>query len=139
MRVLGLDFGEKRIGVAISDPLSITAQPLPYISYNPKFLEELKLIMSDYDIGLIVVGLPLSREGKDTQTTVKVRQFGAKLEQHLGKDIVFQDERYSTKAVERVLIEADVSRKKRKEVIDSQAAVFILQGYMDKQKHSSKS
>ena len=131
MRILGLDVGDVRIGVGISDPLKITAQPLTTIPNTDAGRAELKKIVDDYDVVEIVVGYPTNRFGKKTKQTEVVELFAKRLEEDLSCKITYWDERYSTKAVERVLIEADVSRKNRKKVIDQQAAVFFLQGYLD--------
>jgi putative Holliday junction resolvase len=94
-------------------------------------------MVKEYDCGTIVMGLPLSMSGEDSEQTQKVREFRTMLENKMrstgmkGIEIVWQDERLTTVQAERVLIEADVSRRKRKQVIDKQAAVIILQGYLD--------
>lgn len=132
MRRLGLDVGRARVGVAISDPLGMTAQPLGQVLAGQKDLADLKALIADYDIDQVVVGKPLNRFGEPTEQTKWIENWVENLEQQLNCTVVYWDERYSTKAVESVLIQADVSRKKRKTVIDQQAAVFILQGYMDR-------
>lgn len=132
MRRLGLDVGRARVGVAISDPLGMTAQPLGQVLAGQKDLADLKALIADYDIDQVVVGKPLNRFGEPTEQTKWIENWVENLEQQLNCAVVYWDERYSTKAVESVLIQADVSRKKRKTVIDQQAAVFILQGYMDR-------
>ena len=132
MRRLGLDVGRARVGVAISDPLGMTAQPLGQVPAGQKDLADLKALIADYDIDKVVVGKPLNRFGEPTEQTKWIENWVENLEQQLNCTVVYWDERHSTKAVESVLIQADVSRKKRKTVIDQQAAVFILQGYMDR-------
>ena len=131
-RYLGIDYGEKRLGIAISDPLGITAQPQPYILNSATMFNDLKCLCDDYDIVAIVLGLPLNRFGEDTDKSKEIRSFSEKLADALNLPVTLQDERYSTKAVTRTLLEADVSRKKRKEVVDSMAASFILQSFLDK-------
>ena len=130
-RVLGLDYGEKRIGVAVSDPLHITAQALAFIPNDEKAMDALSALVFEYEVDKLVIGLPKNREGEDSKTAAYVRQFAKDIGAKLGLPIEFWDERYSTQAVERHLIGADVSRKKRKQSVDSLAAQFILQGYMD--------
>jgi len=139
MRKIGLDVGDKTVGVAVSDPLGITAQGITTIERvgirkdTGKVLDMVK----EYECDTIVMGLPLSMSGEDSQQTGKVREFRTMLENKMrstavkGVEIVWQDERLTTVQAERVLVDADVSRKKRKEVIDKQAAVLILQAYLD--------
>jgi len=138
MRILGLDIGDKTVGVAVSDPLLISAQGITTIERvgirkdTGKVLEYAK----EYNVDLVVAGLPLMLNGTDSPQTEKVREFVAMLENKLRSNgmkcpIVFQDERFTTKIAESVLIAADVSRSKRKQVIDKQAAVIILQSYLD--------
>jgi putative Holliday junction resolvase len=129
-RVLCIDYGEKRVGIAVSDPLGLTAQAQPYIQNTKTLVASLKALVEEFQAGTVVVGLPLNRHGEDTQKTTEVRAFADTLKEALDVPVVFQDERYSTKAVEKHLIAADVSRKKRKEVVDSLAAAFILEGYL---------
>ncbi len=131
-RIIGLDVGEKRIGVAISDPLGITAQGLPFLANTPQFFTELNQVIAIYECRTIVVGLPKDRDGNDSKKATEVREFANQIAQNCGVAIEFWDERYSTAAVNRHLIAADISRKKRKTIVDSQAAMFILQGYMDR-------
>jgi putative Holliday junction resolvase len=132
-RVLCIDYGERRVGIAVSDPLGLTAQAQPYIENRKSLMADIKAVVDEFMAGTVVVGLPLNRHGEDSQKTTEVRAFAASLSETLGMPVVFQDERYSTKAVEKHLIAADVSRKKRKEVVDSLAAAFILEGYLAKQ------
>lgn len=135
MKVIGLDVGSKTIGVAISDALGWTAQGLKTISWTEHDLtsadDELKKIIFEHDIGKAVVGLPKNMNG----TIGERGEFSQKYADHIRKihDIptVLWDERLTTVAAERVLLEADMSRKKRKKVIDKMAAVMILQGYLD--------
>ena len=131
-RVLAIDYGEKRIGLAVSDPLWLTAQPLSFLENNKIFFVEAQKIIQEYDVKKIVLGLPKNLQGHDTAKTLEVRTFAEKLQKNLSMEVVFWDERFSTVAVNKFLIGADVSRKKRKKVVDSQAAAFFLQGYMDR-------
>lgn len=134
MRILGLDIGDKRIGVAISDPLGWTAQTLKTLERKgiKTDLEEIIRIMNEYNIEKIVVGLPKNMNGSLGPASEKVMKFCDKLKEKTNKEIIFEDERLTTMAAERILIDADVSRKKRKGVIDSVAATFILQSYLDR-------
>ena len=139
MRKIGLDVGDRTIGVAVSDALDITAQGITTIERvgikkdTGKILEMIR----EYGCDTVVIGLPLKLDGTDSPQTEKVREFRQRLENKLTGSgmndvkIEFYDERLTTVMAERVLIEADMSRKKRKEVIDRQAAVIILQSYLD--------
>ena len=131
---MGLDVGEKTIGVAISDPLKWTAQGLETIQRIgiKKDLQRLEKIIKEYNVKKIVVGLPKNMNGTIGFQGEKVLQFSKKLNKRFSDiEIIQWDERMTTIAAERTLIEADVSRKKRKGVIDKIAAVYILQGYLD--------
>ena len=138
-RSIGLDVGDRTVGIAVSDPLGITAQgvtTLDRVGIRKDTGKVLDLVR-EYDCDGIVIGLPLSMNGTDSEQTGKVREFGTMLENKMrstamkGIEIIWQDERLTTVQAERVLVEADVSRKKRKQVIDKQAAVLILQSYLD--------
>ena len=139
MRKLGLDVGDKTIGVAVSDPLLITAQGITVIQRVGIRKDAGKVIdyAKDYDCDTIVIGLPLMLDGSDSIQTEKVRDFRAMLENKMRSTglshikIEWQDERFTTKIAENVLIAADVRREDRKKVIDKQAAVIILQSYLD--------
>ncbi len=139
MRAISLDVGDKTIGVAVSDALGITANGLMTIDRIGirKDADKVLALIKEYECGTVVIGLPLNLDGSDSVQTQKVRDFRTMLENKMrstgvkGVDVVFQDERFTTKIAENVLIEADVSRKKRKEVIDKQAAVIILQSWLD--------
>jgi putative Holliday junction resolvase len=135
-RALGLDFGQKRIGVAVSDPFGMMAMPLAFVPNTPEAIGAIKALVSQYQIGVIVLGLPLNMKGEETPSSQKVRAFAEKLKKSTGLPVHFQDERFSTQAVERMLIGADMKRDKRKLVIDSQAAAFVLQGFLDRVKVS---
>lgn len=140
MKLIALDVGDKTIGVALSDDLMYTAQGLMTIERVGirKDADKVLNLVKEYKCTTIVVGLPKRLDGTDSIQTEKVYEFKAMLENKIKStgikdvDIVYQDERFTTVIAERVLIEADVSRKKRKEVIDKQAAILILQGYMDR-------
>jgi putative Holliday junction resolvase len=135
-RVLCLDYGQKRIGVAVSDPFGMMALPQNFVPNNSGLPKALRQLIDEFNIGKIVLGLPLNLQKQETESSRKVRAFADRVLSKFGLEIVYQDERFSTTAVERELIAADLSRQKRKEVIDSQAAAFILQGYLDKLKSS---
>ncbi len=133
MRIMGLDLGSRTIGVAISDELGITAQPLKTIKRIGLVtdLKELSAVIADYGIGKIIIGLPIRLDGKPSVMSESVLRFARKLAADTGLVVKTWDERLSTFAVTRVLKEADMSRKKRKRVVDKLAASYILQGYLD--------
>ncbi len=132
-RILGLDVGDVRIGAAISDLLMITAQGIE--TYTRKDteadLEHFCALMDERDVETIVCGLPKNMNGTIGEQAEKVQDFAEKLKQASGRKLVYWDERLTTKIAHRTLLEADMSRKKRKAVVDKIAAVYILQGYMD--------
>ena len=142
MRKIGLDVGDKTIGVAVSDPLNITAQGITTIERVGIKKDTGKVIdyIREYECDTVVIGLPLKLDGSDSPQTEKVREFRQRLENKLkgggmaNIHVEYYDERLTTVMAERVLIEADMSRKRRKEVIDRQAAVIILQSYLDSSK-----
>lgn len=144
MKYLGLDVGDKTIGIAVSDDLMLTAQGVLTLERVGIRKDAGKVIdmAKGYGCTGIVVGLPLMLSGKDSIQTEKVREFAKMLENKLRStgeniEVVLHDERFSTKMAEDILISADVSRKKRKEVIDKQAAIIILQSYMDGLKYKN--
>ncbi len=130
-KILGLDIGEKRIGIAVSDALGWTAQGVEtYMRKDEGDAAYIAEKAKTLGASLIVAGLPLNMNGSEGPSAQNVRAFMAEV-QALGFDIAFQDERLTTVSAERTLIEADVSRKKRREVIDKLAAVYILGAYLD--------
>ncbi len=133
-RILGLDVGDKTIGVAVSDPLLLTAQGLKTICRHglKDDLEELQLIVEQYNVYKIVVGLPKNMNNTIGPQGEKVLSFVEKLRTELDVKVVLEDERLTTVEAERMLINGDVSRRKRKKVIDKVAATYILQTYLDR-------
>jgi putative Holliday junction resolvase len=144
LRAIGLDIGERTCGVALSDAMGWTAQPVTTIRFKGSFdlkpaFMELGRIIHDNDVKVVVAGLPLNMNGTEGPQSKKARDFVDGLKVFLSKgkgetdDIewIFLDERLSTSGASRSLIQADLSRAKRKDVIDKMAAVFILQGYLD--------
>ena len=141
MKKIGLDVGDKTIGVAVSDDLLLTGQGITTIQRVGIRKDTGKIIdmIREYKADTVIIGLPRKLDGTDSPQTEKVYEFRQMLENKLlslgmSKDVKvdYQDERLTTVMAEKVLIEADLSRKRRKEVIDKQAAVLILQGYLDK-------
>ena len=139
MRKIALDVGDKTVGIALSDELGITAQGLMTLERVGIRKDTGKILdlVKKYNCDTIVIGLNKRLDGTESPQTEKVYEFRTMLENKMrstgmkGIEVVWQDERYTTVQAERVLIEADVSRKKRKQVIDKQAAVIIMQSYLD--------
>ena len=141
MKYMGLDIGSKTIGIAVSDDLGWTAQPVTTIMRKKRDddFRQIADLIDEYDISEIIVGLPKNLDGTIGKSAKKVIEFADFLMGHLNIPISYWDERMSTKVVTRTLIEADVSRKKRKKVVDKLAAAYILQGYLDyKEFHRDK-
>lgn len=134
MRIIGLDIGDKTIGVAVSDPLGLTAQGITTIHRKGKEKDALELqkIISEYSAELILSGLPKNMNGTIGEQGEKVIRFCNFLEKRLNVKVEYWDERLTTVAAHRAMIEADLSREKRKKIVDKVAAVYILQGYLDK-------
>jgi putative Holliday junction resolvase len=134
MRYIGLDVGDRTVGVAVSDPLGYTAQGITTVRRKSleKDLENLREIFKEYEIQGIVVGLPKNMNGTIGPQAEKAMEFGRVLEEEFGHKVIFWDERLTTMAAHRVMLEADMSRKKRKGLVDKIAATYILQGYLDK-------
>ena len=133
-RFLGLDIGTKRIGSAISDPLAITAQPLKVISRLPenKAIEEIKKICNEYNVETIVAGLPKNMDGTLGFQAEDVMIFVEKITKNTGIDVKLEDERLTSKAAERFLIEQNKKPSKNRGLIDITSAILILQQYLDK-------
>lgn len=136
MRVLALDLGEKRVGAALSDELGLTAGPLTTLDRKPtsKFLDQVGELVEKHRVERIVLGLPRNMDGSMGPQAQRVMSMVQELKKRLDVEIDTWDERLSTAAVERVLLEADLSRRKRKKVVDKAAAAYILQGYLDYQR-----
>lgn len=139
-RIMGIDFGSKRIGISISDTTLTIAQGLLVLENNPEFFDKLKDICFKYDVKLIVVGLPISLSGRYSSKTNEVLKFVDKLKSKLKIDIVKWDERFTTKIAQRAKIEMNLKKKKRKEKIfdDIISATLILQSYLDFLKNKEK-
>jgi putative Holliday junction resolvase len=133
MRVLAIDHGTKRMGIAISDELKMIAQPLEYIPAEPfaKFLERLKEILREKEVELIVVGLPRNMDGSYGPAALKVQEFVAALKSALTLPIQMWDERLTSAQANRFLLQGNVRRAQRKEKVDKTAAAILLQAYLD--------
>ena len=133
MRVLAIDHGTKRMGIAVSDEMRTIAQPLEFIAAEPldKFFDRLKQIIADKQISLIVVGVPRNMDGTYGPAAVKVQEFITALKEAVAVPIKTWDERLTSVQANRYLIEADVRRSRRKEKVDKTAAAILLQSYLD--------
>ena len=134
-RILSLDVGDKRIGVAVTDPLRITAQPHSVIQRLGNTGEEIRVIcrlLKELNVTCVVVGLPVNNRGEKGHQAEKVLQFVEQLQENTDIKIVFEDERYSTAVVERTFSLLKTSRARRKETVDSLAAQQILETYLSK-------
>jgi len=133
-RVLGLDVGSKTIGLALSDVTHMIASPLETIKRTKflKDLQSLKTVVTNQDVGALIIGLPVSMDGTEGPRCQSTRRFAANVNAALELPIGFWDERLSTVAVQRILVEdVDMTRKRRGEVVDKAAAAYILQGALD--------
>jgi putative pre-16S rRNA nuclease len=137
---MGLDLGEKTIGLSLSDTLLAIASPLTTLTRR-KFTAnagELDHLIEEHGVGGLVVGLPLNMDGSEGPSAQSARAFARNFSARSEIAIVFWDERLSTAAVTRTLLEADSSRKRRAEVVDKMAAAYILQGALDRLRHMEK-
>jgi putative Holliday junction resolvase len=136
MRIMGLDLGERTIGVAVSDELGWTAQGIETIRRQSfeKDCERLQQLIGQYGVGEIVVGFPKNMNGSVGPRGEISQRFAEKLRERFSLPVHLWDERLTTMAAEKMLISADVSRQKRKQVIDKMAATLILQGFLDAKK-----
>lgn len=132
--VLGFDYGEKRLGVAVSDLLwlTATADKTIFRTTLKQDIAAIRKIINEREIGAIVYGLPLQMDGQEGETAASVRKFAGEVYKHIPLPYTFWDERLSSRAMENFLIkEVDMSRAKRKQVLDSSSAAYILQGLLD--------
>ena len=136
MRIMGLDYGSKTVGVAMSDPLGITAQAVETIWRKDenklrKTCARIEELISEYEVERIVLGLPKHMNNDLGERAEKALAFGEMVKRRTGLEVVMWDERLTTVEAERTLIENNVRRENRKQYIEKSAAVFILQGYLD--------
>jgi putative Holliday junction resolvase len=132
--IIGFDYGSKRLGIAVSDLMHTVATPYTILQRQSfdKDLAFIKKVIEEKEIGAIVFGLPLQMNGEEGDIAREVREFADKIKEHIDLPVFFWDERLSSSAMERFLIEeVDLSRAKRKKVLDSSAAAYILQGVLD--------
>ena len=136
MRIMGLDFGSKTVGVAVSDSLLITAQGLEIIrrkeeNKQRRTLARIEELIDEYEVGEIVLGLPKHMNASEGERVELTREFGERLERRTGLPVSLWDERLTTAAADKAMMEAGIRREKRKDFVDKIAAALILQGYLD--------
>ena len=133
MRILAIDHGTKRMGIAVSDELKMIALPLEFIPAEPfsAFLDRLKQLILEKEVELLLVGMPRNMDGSYGPAALKVQEFVGVLKKALTTPIKMWDERLTSAQANRFLIEADMSRAKRKEKVDKTAAAILLQSYLD--------
>lgn len=136
MRILGVDFGDRRIGLAISDPMEIIASPYSIIDRkeNPNYILEIDKIVLEHNVSKIVVGFPLTMKGTESQQTLKVRDFIAELKSKIDLPIEMIDERMSSITAQKILIEQGIKTGHNKGEIDKTAAAVMLQEYLETKK-----
>lgn len=136
MRIMGLDFGSKTVGVAVSDPLLITAQGVEIIRRKEenklrKTLARIEELIVEYDVTTIVLGLPMNMDDTEGERSLLSREFKEKLERRTGLDVIMWDERLTTVEADSIMDEAGIKKEKRKEYVDMIAAQLILEDYLE--------
>jgi putative holliday junction resolvase len=132
-RFLGVDYGTKRVGLAISDSLGITARPLSVVPRSA-VVEEVVNLVKEHDIGTIVVGLPTGLSGDEGMSASEARKLADELGAATGAEVILADERYTSRMADDALLESGMKRRKRRENVDKVAAAIILQDYLDRTK-----
>ena len=140
MRVMGLDFGSKTVGVAISDPLFVTAQGIEIVRRKSQgklrqTLARIEELKEEYEVGKIVLGFPKNMNNTEGERCEKTLEFKEMLEKRTGLEVVLWDERLTTVEADRTMMQVGIRRENRKEYVDELAAIFILQGYLDAAAH----
>lgn len=138
MRIMGLDFGSKTVGVAISDPLFLTAQGIEIVRRKSQgklrqTLARIEELKEEYEVGKIVLGFPKNMNNTEGERCEKTLEFKEMLEKRTGLEVVLWDERLTTVEADRTMMQVGIRRENRKEYVDELAAIFILQGYLDYQ------
>lgn len=138
MRIMGLDFGSKTVGVAISDPLFLTAQGIEIVWRKApgklrQTLARINELKEEYEVGKIVLGFPKNMNNTEGERCEKTLEFKEMLEKRTGLEVVLWDERLTTVEADRTMMQVGIRRENRKEYVDELAAIFILQGYLDYQ------
>ena len=132
-RLMGIDFGDVRIGIALSDPLQIISQPFKVISNNDNTIYQIQDIIKTEEVGKIILGLPLNLDGEDTKKTLEVREFSEILKSNVDIPVIFWDERYTTVEANEKLKQMGYGIAESKKVVDKVAASIILKSYMENQ------
>ena len=132
-RLMGIDFGEVRIGIALSDPLQIISQPYLVIPNNDNTIYEIQKIIKTEEVGKIILGLPLNLDGEDTKKTLEVREFAEMLKNNVDIPVTFWDERYTSVEANEKLKQMGYGIAESRKVIDKVAASIILKNYMENQ------
>lgn len=129
-RYLGIDYGSKRVGLAISDGLGLTARPLEVVP-RKELLRRVREVVDEFGVGCLVVGIPTGLSGGEGRSAERARELGDELGKDLALRVVYVDERFTTRIAEETLLGAGVKRRKRRDTVDKVAAAIILQGYLD--------
>lgn len=132
-RALAVDWGTKRVGLALSDPLRIGATPHSVVD-REKAIEVIKALVAEQDVDTIVVGLPTGLSGAEGSSADNARNLGDELRRHTGVEVILRDERFTSRMAESALLESGMKRRERREAVDKVAAALILQDYLDSQK-----
>jgi putative Holliday junction resolvase len=130
---MGLDYGTRRVGVALSDPLHLTAQPHCVIEVDAELVEHVRRIALEYEVECVVVGLPVSLNGREGPSAEGARRLAARVAERTGLPVELSDERFTTKTAEEVLIGGNVRRHRRRQIVDKMAAAIMLQHFLDRQ------
>ena len=137
-RIIGLDPGERRIGVAVADPTGTIASPSRYVDRKGEDVgETIAKLCTDLDVRIIVIGLPLALDGTEGPSAIAARSFGDEIAANTGVKVEFYDERFTSLTADQALITGGVRRKKRKEKRDQVAAAVMLQGYLDRRRYDA--
>ncbi|MBI1939014.1 MAG: Holliday junction resolvase RuvX [Ignavibacteriales bacterium] len=131
-RILAIDYGEKRIGIAITDPLNMFAYPLTTLENDSKFMAKMKEIVNEYNVVNIIVGNPLKESGEKSRIAEMIKNFTEEIKNHLGLPVELVDERYSSEIAKQRIIESVPSKKKRRDktLLDKNAAAVLLEDYL---------
>ena len=132
-RTLGIDYGRKRVGVALSDGLGIAAHPFEVLDAGPDLMARLAELVVENDVIRVVIGLPVSLDGSERAAARSARRFAERVEESLDADVVMYDERFTSRIAEGAMLEAGTSRAGRRSRVDKVAAAVMLQGYLDRQ------
>lgn len=137
-RFLGVDYGTYRIGLAISDGIGLIASPLDVVP-RKRLIEEIRRIDDEYGLEAVIVGLPTALGGHEGESATAAREMGEEVRSELGVDIVYVDERFTSRMAEKTLLESGMKRSERKETVDKVAAAIILQTYLDNRRGTGNS